>query len=41
VGLGLAIAHEIIAAHGGEIRVASRSGLGTTFEILLPPSDGE
>jgi two-component system sensor histidine kinase HydH len=41
VGLGLAIAHEIIAAHGGEIRVASRSGVGTTFEILLPPWDGE
>ncbi len=41
VGLGLAIAHEIIAAHGGEIRIASRSGVGTTFEILLPPWDGE
>jgi signal transduction histidine kinase len=41
VGLGLAIAHEIIAAHGGEIRVTSRSGVGTTFEILLPPWEGE
>ena len=36
IGLGLAIAREIIAAHGGEIRVASRRGGGTTFEILLP-----
>jgi signal transduction histidine kinase len=36
VGLGLAIAREIIVAHGGEIRVASREGEGTTFEVLLP-----
>jgi len=36
VGLGLAIAREIIAAHGGEIRVASGQGGGTTFEVLLP-----
>jgi signal transduction histidine kinase len=36
VGLGLAIAREIIAAHGGEIRVASGQGRGTTFEVLLP-----
>jgi signal transduction histidine kinase len=36
VGLGLAIAHEIILAHGGEIRVTSAEGKGTTVEILLP-----
>jgi signal transduction histidine kinase len=36
VGLGLAIAHEIILAHGGEIRVMSEEGKGTTVEILLP-----
>jgi signal transduction histidine kinase len=35
VGLGLAIANEIIAAHGGEILVSGEPGKGTTFEILL------
>ena len=36
LGLGLPLAHEIIRGHGGEIRVLSRKGEGTTFEILLP-----
>lgn len=35
-GLGLAIAHEIIAAHGGRISVRSRVGAGTTMEVILP-----
>jgi two-component system NtrC family sensor kinase len=35
-GLGLAISHQIIAKHGGEIRVESRVGEGTRFEISLP-----
>ncbi len=35
-GIGLCIANEIIAAHGGEILVQSEPGRGTTFEILLP-----
>jgi signal transduction histidine kinase len=36
LGLGLSLAHEIIRGHGGEIRVKSRKGEGTMFEILLP-----
>jgi signal transduction histidine kinase len=36
LGLGLPLAHEIIRGHGGEIRVSSSEGKGTTFEILLP-----
>ena len=36
LGLGLPLSHEIIRGHGGEIRVLSRKGSGTTFEILLP-----
>ncbi len=36
LGLGLALAHEIITGHGGEIRVKSEAGRGTTFEVVLP-----
>jgi signal transduction histidine kinase len=36
LGLGLPLAHEIIRGHGGEIRVVSQQGGGTTFEIILP-----
>lgn len=36
LGLGLTLSHEIIRGHGGEIRVFSAPGKGTTFEILLP-----
>ena len=36
IGLGLFIARAIITAHGGEIRLRSADGLGTTFEVLLP-----
>jgi signal transduction histidine kinase len=35
-GLGLAIAYRIIEEHKGRIKVESRSGIGTAFEIILP-----
>jgi two-component system NtrC family sensor kinase len=39
-GLGLAITHGIIGRHGGDIRVQSRPGQGTTFTIRLPHNQG-
>ncbi len=36
LGLGLSLAHEIIRGHGGEIRVNSKKGEGTVFEIFMP-----
>jgi len=36
LGLGIPLATEIVRGHGGDIRVISRRGEGTTFEIILP-----
>ena len=38
-GLGLAIAKEIIEAHGGNISVESREGIGTTFSFTVKRAD--
>ncbi len=35
-GLGLSVSYSIIKNHGGNIRVESRPGIGTTFTIQLP-----
>lgn len=35
-GLGLSASYDIIRNHGGEIRVESEEGKGTTFTVVLP-----
>ncbi len=36
MGLGLALAHQIITAHRGKIELKSQVGMGTAFQIYLP-----
>ncbi|TQF15766.1 PAS domain S-box protein [Myxococcus llanfairpwllgwyngyllgogerychwyrndrobwllllantysiliogogogochensis] len=38
-GLGLSICHNLVTALGGEIRVRSSPNRGSTFQVLLPPSE--
>jgi PAS domain S-box-containing protein len=35
-GLGLSVSHSIVERHGGDLRVDSHPGQGTTFTITLP-----
>ena len=38
-GLGLAMVHHIVGAHGGKVAVASEVGHGATFTITLPVAE--
>ena len=40
-GLGLAIVKHVVSNHGGDVRVWSQSGKGSTFTIRLPEADPE
>ena len=40
-GLGLAMVRTIVRLHGGALHVASVSGQGTTFTVLLPQAEEE
>ena len=40
-GLGLSVAHGIVASHGGHIEVDGDEGVGTTIRIVLPRADPE
>lgn len=38
-GLGLSVVYGVVRQHGGGVRVRSRPGQGTTFDVVLPLSD--
>jgi signal transduction histidine kinase len=37
-GLGLSISHELVRAHGGDIKIESEQGRGTNVMITIPNS---
>jgi CheY-like chemotaxis protein len=40
-GMGLALVHGIVKDHGGDIKVYSEPGIGTTFHVIFPVITGE
>jgi ligand-binding sensor domain-containing protein/signal transduction histidine kinase len=40
-GLGLSLSYDIVKAHGGELKVETKEGEGSTFIIQLPLKNGE
>ncbi len=40
-GLGLALVHALVGRHGGEVRIESEEGLGTTVTVDLPREQRE
>ncbi|HEY8312178.1 MAG TPA: ATP-binding protein, partial [Gemmatimonadaceae bacterium] len=39
-GIGLALVHELVKLHGGELRVSSQEGVGSEFTVRIPLGAG-